>query len=388
MSTQKHFPSELTERYTEIFTSQTQDTLVFCDPGIDDALMLAQVLSSKKLNVLGIVPGAGNVSLDKTIANTLRIVELTERTDVKVYPGCKAPIGQSTENMLNGEQVYGEDGLGGIPFKALTTQAQTQDGVEFAANAILTAKKPITLISTGGLTDVYLTLAKIKEINPAALKNIAGISIMGGVFDYKANANAPLHVNPADRVAEFNMIFDPIATKGVFDIAAEAHITILLAPLDLTHTTLYRKEKETKALGEVGNPVATVMADLMMQVPVWYEARFGLADGGMQPAHDVNASMAILHPELYTGRWANVRSVLDGTEVGKTFEVDGGPQNVCILNIPAERNAGFFTAFNTDMKAFDALKEKSHLPSDHKPKTAQDILTLGKGNTSSFAQTL
>jgi inosine-uridine nucleoside N-ribohydrolase len=343
--------SEFASRYA---LGSKQKVITFCDPGIDDALMLAQTFSSRRLEVLGVVPSAGNVSLDRTVKNTLRICELTGRRDVRVYPGSAAPIGQKTEEMLDGKQVYGEDGLGGVHFPEVTMAAEKKSGSDFAAEAVLaaSARDPITLISTGGLTDVYKTLQKVFERNPAALKNIAAISVMGGVFDCAKHANAPLDRAPAERTAEFNMIFDPIATAGVFDLTAKSGIPVFLSPLDLTHTTLFRTD-EVEALRDVGNPVASTMAELMAQVPDWYKARFGLyKEKGMQPAHDVNASACLLHPELYTtSDPIAVRSVVEGVDRGKLL-TEGARGNVSVLSMPAERIAGFFESFAEDMRSF------------------------------------
>ena len=35
--------------------------LIYCDPGVDDALMLAQAFSQKGITIHGIIAGAGNV---------------------------------------------------------------------------------------------------------------------------------------------------------------------------------------------------------------------------------------------------------------------------------------------------------------------------------------
>lgn len=347
------FANEFASKYA---LGEKRKVVIFCDPGIDDALMLAQTFSSKKLEVLGVVPSAGNVSLDRTVKNTLRICELTGRRDVKVYPGSEAPIGQRKDEMLDGTQVYGEDGLGGVHFPEVTMEAEKKSGSDFAAEAILAACEPITFISTGGLTDVYKTLRIVSEKNPEALKNIAAISIMGGVFDYGKHANAPLDRAPAERVAEFNMIFDPIATAGVFELTAKSEIPVFLSPLDLTHTTLFRAD-EVGELRAVGNPTATTMAELMAQVPDWYKARFGLyKEKGMQPAHDVNASACLLHPELYTvSDPVSVSSVVGGIDRGKLL-AEGGSGNVFVLSMPTERIPNFFRSFAEDMRSFSLAR--------------------------------
>ena len=73
------FMREFSAEHSKLFQDKPKKIIAFCDPGLDDAFMLAQIASSDKMQLLGIVPGVGNVSLDKTINNTLRILELTGR---------------------------------------------------------------------------------------------------------------------------------------------------------------------------------------------------------------------------------------------------------------------------------------------------------------------
>ena len=59
------------------------------DTGIDDALAILYAIESKRLDILGITTVNGNVPLDFVTKNTLKILQLADRLDIKVYPGAK-----------------------------------------------------------------------------------------------------------------------------------------------------------------------------------------------------------------------------------------------------------------------------------------------------------
>ena len=323
-------------------SSQPLKVIVFCDPGIDNALMLLQVLSAKRLDVVAIVPAAGNVAREQTLDNILRICEWVGRTDIKVYPGCLCPEGKTTETMLNGLAVYSDNGLGGITLPPVQhLQAQTQDGVAFAAEVLV--KQPLLIISTGGLTDIYRLLKQLAA-NPTAMNNLLGISMMAGVINASQEANAPIAVQ---RRSEFNILFDPMASQGIFELTAKYAIPLFLAPLDLTHQLLC---SETDAqLFKNSQQLAVQLAyQLLHQVPVHYQARYGLGPDGhsRQPLHDVHASACVLHPELYSSQLATVSI----NEIG-TISVDlNQTGNVHLLNLPYWHRANFFQALRNDLQ--------------------------------------
>ena len=174
---------------------------------------------------------------------------------------------------------------------------------------------------------------------------------MGGVINQDAHANAPLMVKK--KWAEFNIMFDPKASKGVFDICAKHNIKILLSPLDLTLTLTF-SAREVKRLENIGNPVAKIMAALIERVPDWYLAKFG-TENPRQPAHDVHATMCLYHPELYVGRAVSI--AVDGNDKktkGSMHLTKDGPENIFMLQLPAKRKEKFYHLYEQDMKTYDA----------------------------------
>src|ERR1044071_4794730 len=85
--------------------------IIDTDPGQDDAVAILLALGSPaELEVLGIVAVAGNVGLAQNAVNALKVVELSGRTDVKVYAGCAGPL---RRKLVTAEYVHGKTGLDG-----------------------------------------------------------------------------------------------------------------------------------------------------------------------------------------------------------------------------------------------------------------------------------
>ncbi len=395
-----------------------------CDPGTDDLVSMTQAYAHpEKLKILGIIDCDGNVPLMYTTKNSLIIGEVTGREDIKVFSGSDGPTA-GTAHHEDGVHVFGSKGLGNITLPEPHLEAEKINGVQYAINAIKNAVEPITLISTGGMTDLYKILTGLEKSD---FKNIAAISIMGGVFDQK-EANAPLEalgakqyarkffdqkpnseeivsnsiniyrendnvyalirhnsgleeiINLRDlegassyleqksydalfeligrnskytRWAEFNIIYDVIAAKAVFEIAQENGVKILISPLDFTHTLLFGKE-ESLSLRSINNYPAKILADLMLDVPFPYLKRFGF-DKPRQPAHDLNATMCLLHPDLYQARRGY--AVVDGEDKpesrGKTSFQEDDRGNVYQLYVPVEKRAEFFKRLEEDVKAYN-----------------------------------
>ncbi len=83
--------------------------IIDTDPGQDDAVAILLALASPELEVLGIVPVAGNVPLATTARNARSIVELAGRPELPVYAGCPRPLGGKP---LASERSPGTSGLG------------------------------------------------------------------------------------------------------------------------------------------------------------------------------------------------------------------------------------------------------------------------------------
>src|SRR6478735_5585290 len=103
--------------------------LIDTDPGVDDALALLMAFNDPRHDVVGLTIAAGNVGLEHTVANALKLCEVAN-VDVPVFAGCASPLLHPARDAA---YVHGRDGFGDTGY----TKAQRQPGNEHAALAIL-----------------------------------------------------------------------------------------------------------------------------------------------------------------------------------------------------------------------------------------------------------
>src|SRR5246127_3541897 len=93
--------------------------IIDTDPGVDDALALLLAMRSPELKIEAITPVAGNVPLELTLLNALRMVEIAGRTDIPVAAGARDPL---MRRLVTAAYAHGENGLGGALFPEPTTK--------------------------------------------------------------------------------------------------------------------------------------------------------------------------------------------------------------------------------------------------------------------------
>ena len=208
-----------------------------CDPGHDDAIALLLALASPEIELLGVTTVSGNQILEKTTANALRILEFVGRSDVPVSAGADRPL---VRERYVAAYVHGETGLDGPDLPPPQGAPTGHHAIEFLAETILGADRPVTLVPTGPLTNVGLLLARYPEV----ASRLERIVLMGGAI-------AEGNVTPA---AEFNIWADPEAAHRVFTCGAD----LTMIGLDVTHKALLTPERaeRLRAAGRVGRLVA------------------------------------------------------------------------------------------------------------------------------------
>lgn len=328
-------------------------TIIFCDPGIDDLLMLIQILSSSKYNVVGIVPVSGNTDSQHTTHNTLALCELLGKTEIPVYPGSDyvRDSEYQSEKYEKEMDVYGKNGLGNInlPF-AKIMKPQQQNGVNFTVDAL--KKDKHLLIFTAPLTEPAKIFQQLEIEQPEAFENILAISMMGGVINSTQEANWPIDEK---RFSEYNLARDAESSKQVFYFCNKYHVRILLAPLDLTHSIL-ASESDVAQIKKVGNPAAELVVQIIKNVPEHYQKRYqsGPNKEFRQPLHDFHSSNCLLHPELYHGHWVSmdVYSNLEPRQMRITNSNEG---NVFLLDSHYVHREQFFVLLAKDLEYFQRL---------------------------------
>lgn len=257
--------------------------IIDTDPGQDDALALLLAFASPEVEILGIVTVAGNVPLELTTTNALKICELAGKADTPVYAGCARPM---VRPLVTAEHVHGQTGLDGPDLPVPTMTTKSQHGVDFIIDSIRAhPDRHITLCTLGPLTNVAMALIKAPDIAP----KIREIIMMGGGFFEGGN------ITPT---AEFNIYVDPQAADTVFS----SGVPIVVAPLDVTHKALTTQARVDALLAKK-TPVCDAAAALIDFFERFDEDKYG-TDGG--PLHDPCVLAYLIKPSLFTGRHCNV----------------------------------------------------------------------------------
>ena len=280
------------------------------DPGIDDALAIMLALNSPELEVLGITAVSGNVHVDKSSVNALRVLETMGDMDIPVYRGAATPL---VKELVTAEWVHGEDGLGdaGLP---MPMRKPLEGAVKFLVDT-LTSERNVTIVATGPLTNIAHTLL----IEPTLAKHLKQLIIMGGAYGL-----TPYGYGNETPVSEFNIYVDPEAAKIIF----QSGVKPLCIGLDVTtdpKATLSKKDVEKMASSS--SKTARTAAKI-----VWnFAERFGFVQ-----LHDPMAVAASIKPDLFKTSQHHVYVVCEGeltrgqTIVEKRFWVRREPNaEVC-----------------------------------------------------------
>jgi inosine-uridine nucleoside N-ribohydrolase len=246
------------------------------DPGHDDAVAIMLACGAPELDLLAVTTVAGNVPLQKTTRNALRILSLIGHTSVPVAAGASSPLHRP---LHTAEDIHGESGLDGPEIPDASFEPDGRAATDLIAETLKEAPEPVTLIPTGPLTNVATFLREYPELK----ERVARISLMGGSI-------GPGNTTPA---AEFNVYVDPEAAREVF----ESGLPITMSGLDITHQA-DAGPAEREALRELGR-VGVVVAELLEFFAANYESTFGF---DAPPLHDPVAVAAVMEPSLLKTR--------------------------------------------------------------------------------------
>src|ERR1017187_3636386 len=247
--------------------------IIDTDPGVDDALALLLAMRSPELKIEAITPVAGNVPLDLTLPNALRMVEIAGRTDIPVAAGARTPL---VRRLVTAAYAHGENGLGGAVFPEPTTKPVATPAAEMIREIVRRYPGEVTLITIGPLTNVATALNSDPEL--AGL--VRGLVMMGGSL---SGGN----ITPA---AEFNVYVDPEAARIVF----QSGIPVTMVGLDVTRKTSLTDE-HVRVLEAAQNPVSQAAATIARNTLNRNHERGFLAGPNM---HDSLAVAGFIDPSI------------------------------------------------------------------------------------------
>lgn len=261
--------------------------IIDTDPGIDDALAILLALASPELDLRALVTVAGNVRLELTTQNALKLRELGKRPGLPVYAGCDRPIARD----LRTGSVHGTTGMDGADLPAPRGKAESANGVDWLIETLSAAAPGSqTLLPIGPLTNIAVAF----ERAPSIAKALREVVIMGGATP-AIGGNVSPH-------AEFNIHVDPEAADFVFGLG----LPVTLVPLDLSYQMLVTMERIAR-FAAIPGPIGKAVAGML---------RF--YHDGDDHLHDPLTVAWLLKPELFSGRRAAIRVETRGARDGET----------------------------------------------------------------------
>lgn len=261
------------------------------DPGIDDAIAIIHLLANAGDRVDCVLSSYGNISVEKTTINALKMVELCGY-DIPVIKGTDKP---DNDKYVEAAHIHGADGLGGLDIGKLASNAIEGDAIKMVYDRIIRHNK-VDYITLGPLTNLALLIKRFPDV----LEHIEQVVSMGGGMEF---GNVTPH-------AEFNIHCDAESADFVFDKVK----SLVLVPLDTTTSVTFMLP-QINSLDTVDTPVARA-AKKVMEANFHNCKNYGEKGSIM---HDATAVMYYLDKSFFQTEQTGISVACDGEEYGKTI---------------------------------------------------------------------
>jgi len=257
-------------------------------PGGSDMASLLIFLQSPKVNLLGITVVTGDNWRDVEIAHTLRLLELTGRTDVKVYPGAAFPLVRTQAWTNLSQQIYGKinymgawnqdnkqawDEVPSLEEGNPTTKPSIEDAAHFMVRMVHQYPHQVTIYGAGPLTNIAIAI----RLDPHFAELAQQLVIMGGSLNPQTESEE--WINTPRR--EFNIWFDPEA----------ASITLTAPWAKITTTTI------DASIQAHLSPVLHAI-EQSQSIPARYLVKYAHHDGDLDYVWDELAAITLLDPAI------------------------------------------------------------------------------------------
>lgn len=310
-------------------TNQPQKIILDCDPGHDDAIAILLAHGNPNIELLAVTTVVGNQTLEKVTRNALSVARIANITHVPFAAGSVRPL---VRNVEIAPEIHGDSGLDGPVLPEPTIQLDPRHAIDLIIDTIMShPPKTITLVPTGGLTNIAMAVRK----EPKIVERVKEVVLMGGGY----------HVGNRSAVAEFNIKIDPEAAHIVFNELWP----VTMIGLDLTHQALATPEVIEKIAA-----IKTKPAQFVLEMLDFFGKMYKKAQGfTYPPVHDPCAVAYVINPDLIKTQRVPVDIELTGTlTLGMT---------VADFRFPADESCHTQVATKLDHTGFwdlivDALK--------------------------------
>lgn len=262
------------------------------DTGTDDAIAVMVAIQAPELEVVGLCSVHGNADVAYTTINTMRAAFAAGGAEIPVYPGAACPMVKGLyaqrrplveepilagKTVIDGVEVSINPNL--LPLPDRPKKAEEKAAALFYVDFLRNAKKKVTLVLTGTMTNLALALT----IEPEITRSIEEIVIMGGGIQ-KRNITA---------AAEANFFKDPEAASIVLNCGAP----ITVVTLDATHSSSQTKAHEEK-IRSIGTAAAVFTANDIHVRRESYNRLQPLERKNTAPIHDALCVAYLVNPSV------------------------------------------------------------------------------------------
>jgi purine nucleosidase len=252
--------------------------LIDTDTGVDDAMGVVLALLDPRAEVVGLTTVFGNVGVERTTENTLKIAELLGRADIPVARGAaKGLLG--TPGFV--PFIHGDDGVGNAGFDPPELAPASQTAVALICELAAAHAEELIVVALGPLTNVALALA----VDPDLARRLRSVVWMGGAVTVHGN------VGP---FTEADVGHDPEAAQMVL----ESGVELVMVGLDVTDRALLRAA-DLDVIAEADSAAARYLARITPFYMRFYSGRLGFDACAMHSALTVAVA---IDPSLVTRR--------------------------------------------------------------------------------------
>ncbi|WP_155669181.1 nucleoside hydrolase [Ornithinibacillus caprae] len=268
---------------------------MFCDPGIDDSLAIMYTMLDPELELVGIVTGYGNVTIDQATANAAYLLQLAGKYDIPIIPGASKPVQQEEVSFY--PEIHGE-GIGPIqPPSDLQYQIYPFDTIRLIIERY---RNELIIVDTGRST----TLATAFILFPEQIKMVHSFYVMGGAFFVPGNVTA---------MAEANFFGDPTSSNFVLKFAHNLTIT----PLNVTQFAILTPEVAEAISENERNIYASMIAPVFEFYYEFYKESVPGIPGA--PIHDLLTIMLVKNPTIVDYIYYDAKVVEDIEVKGMSY---------------------------------------------------------------------
>ncbi|MBM7702794.1 nucleoside hydrolase [Metabacillus iocasae] len=274
----------------------TKKVLLFCDPGIDDAIAIMYALLNPDIELVGVVTSFGNVTKEQATRNAAYLLQIAGKSDIPIIPGAAQPIQQ--ENMVYYPQIHGDDGIGPIePPEDLIYHVYPFDTIRVLIEHY---KDELIIVDVGRSTSLASAFILFNE----QIKKVGAFYLMGGSFFRPGN------VTP---IAEANFHGDPTASNFILKFAHN----LTISPLNVTSDAYLTPEVIDEISQTVKNPYYLMVRPIFQY---YFHAYKKLApDIVGAPIHDIVPLIMMINPSVADYLYYDVKVVEQGDAKGLSY---------------------------------------------------------------------